>query len=160
MIKKFLERNKFAIFFIQNNTLTFTFSQSPRGEKRSVDQVDADSDEETPVNDEVRLWESGFKDRYYESKFDVSSDNIGFRQKVALEYVRGLCWVLCYYYQVGVCPSFRPNTIPGSVNELRCSIFRGVRPGNGIIPIITRRLPPISSTLLLILSFLKKKRKR
>ena len=33
-------------------------------------QVD-EEDDEPP--DEVRLWESGFKDRYYESKFDVGA---------------------------------------------------------------------------------------
>ena len=32
-------------------------------------QVDNSDDDEPP--DEVRLWEDGFKDRYYESKFDV-----------------------------------------------------------------------------------------
>lgn len=55
--------------------------------------------EEEETYDEVRLWEDGFKDRYYESKFDVKSDNIDFRIRVAHEYVRGLCWVLRYYYQ-------------------------------------------------------------
>ncbi|XP_030379907.1 5'-3' exoribonuclease 2 homolog isoform X2 [Scaptodrosophila lebanonensis] len=50
-------------------------------------------------NDEVRLWEDGFKNRYYESKFDVSPENLNFRYAVALQYVRGLCWVLKYYYQ-------------------------------------------------------------
>src|SRR4051812_25314604 len=34
--------------------------------------AEEDSDEEP--NDEVRLWEDGFKDRYYESKFDVAPD--------------------------------------------------------------------------------------
>jgi 5'-3' exoribonuclease 2 len=59
---------------------------------------DSDSEEET--NDEVRLWEDGFKDRYYESKFDVAPDNFKFRNEVASQYVTGLCWVLRYYYQV------------------------------------------------------------
>lgn len=71
-----------------------------RGQKRPIDEVQPESDEEPETPDEVRLWESGFKDRYYESKFDVSKENLPFRQKVALEYVRGLCWVLAYYYQV------------------------------------------------------------
>lgn len=63
-------------------------------------QKDEEDEEEDPqANDEVRLWESGFKDRYYESKFDVGSDNVQFRYSVALQYVRGLCWVLQYYYQ-------------------------------------------------------------
>uniref|UniRef100_A0A1B6K3S3 5'-3' exoribonuclease n=1 Tax=Homalodisca liturata TaxID=320908 RepID=A0A1B6K3S3_9HEMI len=80
-------------------------NQSNRGQKRTHDDVDEGSEEEEAVNDEVRLWESGFKDRYYESKFDVGSDNLAFRYKVALEYVKGLCWVLKYYYQG--CPSWK-----------------------------------------------------
>lgn len=68
------------------------------------DSVDAGKEEEeeeedADANDEVRLWEPGFKDRYYESKFDVGPDNLQFRYSVALQYVRGLCWVLKYYYQ-------------------------------------------------------------
>lgn len=69
------------------------------GQKRKSDQMDKDSDEEEETHDEVRLWEDGFKDRYYESKFDVAPDNIEFRHKVAFQYVHGLCWVLKYYYQ-------------------------------------------------------------
>ncbi|XP_076057715.1 5'-3' exoribonuclease 2 Rat1 [Oratosquilla oratoria] len=66
-----------------------------RGTKRSHE--DSDEEEETP--DEVRLYEEGAKDRYYESKFEVTSDNVGFRYMVADEYALGLCWVLKYYYQ-------------------------------------------------------------
>ncbi|KAF5297104.1 hypothetical protein FQA39_LY02684 [Lamprigera yunnana] len=65
-----------------------------RGQKRPIEE-----DEDEQAHDEVRLWEDGFKDRYYESKFDVSSDNLEFRYNVALQYVKGLCWVLRYYYQ-------------------------------------------------------------
>ena len=53
---------------------------------------DSDSEEETP--DEVRLYEDGFKDRYYESKFGVLPDDKQFRYRVAAEYTIGLCWVL------------------------------------------------------------------
>ena len=78
-----------------------------RGTKRKADDMTAEDDkqqqkdeeEEEPDNDEVRLYEDGFKDRYYESKFDVTSENLEFRYTVALQYVRGLCWVLKYYYQ-------------------------------------------------------------
>ncbi|XP_017151796.1 5'-3' exoribonuclease 2 homolog [Drosophila miranda] len=58
-----------------------------------------DTKDEEEDNDEVRLWEDGFKSRYYESKFDVAPENHSFRYAVALQYVRGLCWVLKYYYQ-------------------------------------------------------------
>ncbi|XP_076268478.1 5'-3' exoribonuclease 2 Rat1 isoform X2 [Rhynchophorus ferrugineus] len=64
--------------------------------KRKHDEVESDEEES---HDEVRLWEDGFKDRYYESKFDVGPEHLEFRYSVALHYVRGLCWVLKYYYQ-------------------------------------------------------------
>ncbi|XP_068140814.1 5'-3' exoribonuclease 2 homolog [Drosophila tropicalis] len=70
------------------------------GQKRSGNDAGLDAEEEDEdCNDEVRLWEDGFKNRYYESKFDVGPDNLQFRYAVALQYVRGLCWVLKYYYQ-------------------------------------------------------------
>ncbi|GFR62384.1 5'-3' exoribonuclease 2 [Elysia marginata] len=73
-----------------------------RGQKRPAEEQggrgkDEDSDEEP--EDNVRLWEDGWKDRYYQSKFDVNAGDIEFRHNVARHYVRGLCWVLRYYYQ-------------------------------------------------------------
>ncbi|XP_068081097.1 5'-3' exoribonuclease 2 homolog [Anabrus simplex] len=70
-----------------------------RGQKRKADDMDGSDEEEEETPDEVRLWEDGFKDRYYESKFDVEPTNLAFRTKLGHEYVRGLCWVLRYYYQ-------------------------------------------------------------
>lgn len=67
------------------------------GQKRQRND-DSDSEEEAP--DEVRLYEDGFKDRYYESKFGVLPTDVEFHHLVAKEYTIGLCWVLCYYYQV------------------------------------------------------------
>ena len=64
-------------------------AQNPR--KRPAES----DDEETP--DEVRLYEDGFKDRYYESKFGVLPDDKEFRYRVAAEYTLGLCWVLRYF---------------------------------------------------------------
>jgi 5'-3' exoribonuclease 2 len=57
-----------------------------------------DSDEEAP-DDNVRLWESGWKVRYYRSKFQVDVGDEDFRRKVVDAYIEGLCWVLRYYYQ-------------------------------------------------------------
>ncbi|XP_077443546.1 5'-3' exoribonuclease 2 isoform X2 [Stigmatopora argus] len=65
-----------------------------RGVKRK-----ADSDDEPEPEDNVRLWEDGWKQRYYKTKFDVEASDDGFRQKVVQSYVEGLCWVLRYYYQ-------------------------------------------------------------
>jgi 5'-3' exoribonuclease 2 len=75
--------------------------QGNRGVKRKADDQAGQpaAEEDDQAHDEVRLWEDGFKDRYYESKFDVMPDNLQFRYSVALQYVKGLCWVLQYYYQ-------------------------------------------------------------
>ncbi|KAM0797988.1 exoribonuclease 2 [Usnea florida] len=62
----------------------------------------ADPDEPPPDN--VRLWEEGYADRYYEQKFHVDPKDIAFRNKVARSYVEGLAWVLLYYFQG--CPSW------------------------------------------------------
>lgn len=56
-----------------------------------------DSEDES---DEIKLWEAGWKNRYYQIKFNISESDIEFRRKVAWAYAEGLCWVLRYYYQV------------------------------------------------------------
>ncbi|KAG7316429.1 hypothetical protein KOW79_019970 [Hemibagrus wyckioides] len=58
-----------------------------------------DSDSEPEPEDNVRLWEAGWKQRYYKNKFDVDETDDEFRKKVVKAYVEGLCWVLRYYYQ-------------------------------------------------------------
>ncbi|KAK3093485.1 hypothetical protein FSP39_016304 [Pinctada imbricata] len=77
-----------------------------RGVKRKSDgdgqrgrEQEEEEEEEKEPDDEVRLWEDGWKDRYYKSKFGVDVTDIDFRHTVANHYVRGLCWVLRYYYQ-------------------------------------------------------------
>merc|ERR1712043_104931 len=55
---------------------------------KDINIGDSDSEEETP--DEVRLYEDGFKDRYYESKFGVLPEQEEFRFRVAAEYTLGL----------------------------------------------------------------------
>ncbi|KAH7134832.1 hypothetical protein B0J13DRAFT_597650 [Dactylonectria estremocensis] len=61
------------------------------------------STEEGPI-DEVRLWEDGYQDRYYEKKFHKDPKDIEFRHSVGRAYVEGLAWVLLYYFQG--CPSW------------------------------------------------------
>jgi len=67
-----------------------------------VSKPQPESDEPPPDN--VRLWEEGYADRYYENKFHVDPQDIGFRNQVARSYVEGLAWVLLYYFQG--CPSW------------------------------------------------------
>ncbi len=68
----------------------------------SVNTPAADAEGLPP--DDVRLWEDGYADRYYEKKFGVDPKDIEFRHKVASAYVEGVCWVLLYYLQG--CPSW------------------------------------------------------
>ena len=68
-----------------------TATGTPNGEK-----------EDPYADDKVRLWEAGWKERYYDTKFGVNgADVVAFGGKVALAYMEGLCWVLQYYYRVG-----------------------------------------------------------
>ncbi|TKA78398.1 5'-3' exoribonuclease 2 [Cryomyces minteri] len=62
------------------------------------------TDPDEPAPDNIRLWEDGYADRYYEQKFKADPKDIGFRHKVAHAYVEGLAWVLLYYFQG--CPSW------------------------------------------------------
>lgn len=48
--------------------------------------------------DTVKLWEAGYKERYYEQKFGIKIDDADFRRGCAKAYVEGLAWVLAYYY--------------------------------------------------------------
>ena len=58
------------------------------------------SDSDSEPEDNVRLWEDDWKERYYQNKFGVPSDDDEFVRSLAEQYTRGLCWVLGYYYQV------------------------------------------------------------
>ncbi|XP_069464167.1 5'-3' exoribonuclease 2 [Ambystoma mexicanum] len=78
-----------------NTSFNSDGSPSPSGVKRKPE----DSDSEPEPDDNIRLWEEGWKQRYYKNKFDVDSSDEKFRRKVVQSYVEGLCWVLRYYYQ-------------------------------------------------------------
>ncbi|CAH8632390.1 unnamed protein product [Dicrocoelium dendriticum] len=68
--------------------------------KKLPKDVEYDEDDLADANDEVRLWEDGWRSRYYQSKFGVDpADAPLFCIEVGKEYARGLCWVLAYYYQ-------------------------------------------------------------
>uniref|UniRef100_A0A8C7K342 5'-3' exoribonuclease n=1 Tax=Oncorhynchus kisutch TaxID=8019 RepID=A0A8C7K342_ONCKI len=81
-----------VLYLVQAGT---SDGQDGRGVKRKAE----DSDSEPDPEDNVRLWEDGWKQRYYKTKFDVDATDDDFRKKVVMSYVEGLCWVLRYYYQ-------------------------------------------------------------
>ncbi|XP_037752171.1 5'-3' exoribonuclease 2 isoform X2 [Chelonia mydas] len=79
-----------------NTSFTSDGTPSPAG---GIKRKAEDSDSEPEPEDNIRLWESGWKQRYYKNKFDVDVSDEKFRRKVVQSYVEGLCWVLRYYYQ-------------------------------------------------------------
>lgn len=65
---------------------------------KAIEQEKLDKFSST-LEDKVRLHEEGWKDRYYTDK--CKADNIdggGGREHLFRSYVKGLCWVMKYYY--------------------------------------------------------------
>ncbi|TIA70881.1 hypothetical protein E3P92_02895 [Wallemia ichthyophaga] len=55
--------------------------------------------------DTVKLWEPGYRERYYRQKFNIDLSDFEQRRTIVHKYLEGLCWVLKYYYQG--CPSWK-----------------------------------------------------
>ncbi|KAI8985950.1 XRN 5'-3' exonuclease N-terminus-domain-containing protein [Pilobolus umbonatus] len=49
-------------------------------------------------DDEVRLWETGWKERYYQTKFKLTLDEKDEIRDIVHSYCEGLVWVFKYYY--------------------------------------------------------------
>ena len=95
------------------------------GRVKAKEQLKLDTYSET-INDEIRLGEAGWKDRYYADKY--KSEDIakgGGREKIFQTYVEGLCWVMLYYYSgcaswkwCARCLSMRALRVPHTVATL------------------------------------------
>ncbi|KAI8367638.1 XRN 5'-3' exonuclease N-terminus-domain-containing protein [Radiomyces spectabilis] len=57
-----------------------------------------DAAREREPDDAVRLWESGWKERYYKMKFHIPLEDRDAIQDIVKSYCEGLCWVFKYYY--------------------------------------------------------------
>ncbi|CAF3304786.1 unnamed protein product [Rotaria socialis] len=67
---------------------------------QGTEKCDYNEEEDNDPNDNVRLWEEGWRERYYKKKFNIKKKHVEkFRTQIAQHYTRGLCWVLQYYYQ-------------------------------------------------------------
>ncbi|MBW0466858.1 hypothetical protein O181_006573 [Austropuccinia psidii MF-1] len=50
-------------------------------------------------DDTVKLWEPGYRERYFRQKFGLELSDEVERRKIVKCYLEGLAWVLAYYYQ-------------------------------------------------------------
>uniref|UniRef100_A0A8C4TMR0 5'-3' exoribonuclease n=1 Tax=Falco tinnunculus TaxID=100819 RepID=A0A8C4TMR0_FALTI len=66
-----------------NTSLTSDGSPSLTG---GIKRKAEDSDSEPEPEDNIRLWETGWKQRYYKNKFDVDASDEKFRRKVVQSY--------------------------------------------------------------------------
>lgn len=92
----------------ENSTDLDSSAQTPQPSillKRPNEVIDAAEDEEED-NGDVKLWEAGYRDRYYRTKFGAQSDEEieEIRRDVVKCYLEGISWVLLYYFQG--CPSW------------------------------------------------------
>jgi 5'-3' exoribonuclease 2 len=74
------------------------------GLKRTHSEM-ANPNEDDEPEDNVKLWEPGSRERYYQAKFHVDAYDAAFKGSLVQSYVEGLCWVMAYYYQG--CPSWK-----------------------------------------------------
>uniref|UniRef100_A0A7M4EXS2 5'-3' exoribonuclease n=1 Tax=Crocodylus porosus TaxID=8502 RepID=A0A7M4EXS2_CROPO len=66
-----------------NTSFTSDGTPSPAG---GIKRKAEDSDSEPEPEDNIRLWEAGWKQRYYKNKFDVDASDEKFRRKVVRSY--------------------------------------------------------------------------
>ncbi|KAJ1915500.1 5'-3' exoribonuclease 2 [Mycoemilia scoparia] len=74
-------------------------------ETEDISSVATKDDKPELPEDDVRLWEDGYRERYYRQKLGVELSDREFIHDFVKCYVEGLCWVLLYYYQG--CPSWK-----------------------------------------------------
>ncbi|KAF4574688.1 5'-3' exoribonuclease 2 [Pleurotus pulmonarius] len=91
------------------------FGEGPGETEEDPEVIEAVDDEDGPAEkplaltvrpdgtveqeDTVRLWEPGYKARYYQQKFGFEPSDQEAKKKITKCYIEGLCWVLHYYYQ-------------------------------------------------------------
>ena len=104
--KKFEESNKEPCKEL-NNSLIKNIEEDPVTlfDQILKDKIRNDRKElEEAYVDPVKLGESGWKERYYDAKFNVSLYDYEFMELIKTNYIEGLCWVFEYYYNG--CPSW------------------------------------------------------
>lgn len=74
-------------------------SEEDEEETTTVPALKVNADGTVEQEDTVKLWESGYRERYYRQKFGVELSDLEFRKRITKSYIEGIAWVLRYYYQ-------------------------------------------------------------
>lgn len=108
--------------------------------------VEEEIDED--ANDSVRLWEDGWKQRYYKIKFNVEEEDVEFRRKIVITIKLKLKKKTTFYLYF-VCIKFesiRRITTQLDFNGCSSTTIKACLRGTGTFPIIMRLLHPTFST--------------
>lgn len=101
------DKNVSASAAIEEQQNKLDINTAENSKKRPIEQVEAELPKPDENGDSVRMWEPGYRQRYYQSKFGViSEEEINkIRRDMVRCYLEGISWVLLYYYQG--CPSWQ-----------------------------------------------------
>ncbi|CDK28238.1 unnamed protein product [Kuraishia capsulata CBS 1993] len=88
----------------EDAALPVDVSEASAGDKRTASAISSDS--ESDLNGDARLWQPGYRRRYYQMKFHTTDEDEieRIRHDMVKCYCEGISWVLLYYYQG--CPSW------------------------------------------------------
>uniref|UniRef100_A0A674NSH5 5'-3' exoribonuclease n=1 Tax=Takifugu rubripes TaxID=31033 RepID=A0A674NSH5_TAKRU len=117
----------------RNNKVQGLCTSSVHTESRGAKRKAEDSDSEPEPEDNVRLWEEGWKQRYYKNKFDVDVMDEDFRKKVVQSYgCASWKWYFPFHYAPfasdfkdikGMFTDFEKDTKPFQPLEQLMSVF-------------------------------------
>lgn len=100
-----LKKNTLNSFLVESNS---KLTNNQKQAQLLREQINNDSinislnKSEMEIVDDIEFYKEGWRSRYYWSKFDIKEQDDeydNFRNNVVCQYVKGLSWVMQYYYQ-------------------------------------------------------------
>ena len=86
--------------FLKSRCHTYIYGRP--GQSCGIDFRDFLQKQKVDAVDDVKLFESGWKERYYKAKFGVdinTTEGAKLPRKVVQSFMEGICWTLLYYYR-------------------------------------------------------------
>lgn len=100
-----VEAEEDSISTIGSSSAISTIESTPEVRSSSIIMSSEVTSGVIDTNDTVKLYEAGYWERYYTSKYHIPASEIEpIRKGMVKSYIEGVSWVLLYYYQG--CPSW------------------------------------------------------